>query len=88
MMPHLLRQRTVGVAAAGRSYVVQDAGPRTGPGETQIEYPYTLRGIENALTDAAFRSIGGPAQVIKVVSGDQSRVIRRYEHGREMPVTS
>jgi hypothetical protein len=78
----------VGVAAAGRSYVVQDAGPRTGPGETQIEYPYTLRGIENALTDAVFRSIGGPAQVIKVVSGDQSRVIRRYEHGREMPVTS
>ncbi len=62
--------------------------PRTGPGETQIEYPYTLRGIENALTDAVFRSIGGPAQVIKVVSGDQSRVIRRYEHGREMPVTS
>ena len=75
------------MAAAGRAYVVQDDGPRTGPGETQINYPYTLRGIENALTDAVFRSIGGPAQVIKVLSGDQSRVIRRYEHGREVPVT-
>ena len=76
------------MAAAVRSYVVQDAGPRTGPGETQIEYPYTLRGIEKALTDAAFRSISGPPQVIKVVSGDQSRVIRRYEHGREVSVAS
>jgi hypothetical protein len=78
----------VGVAAVGRAYVVEDADPRTGPDvRAQIEYPYTLRGIENALTDAAFRSIGGPAQVIKVVSGDHSRVIRRYEHGREVPVT-
>jgi hypothetical protein len=77
----------VGVAAADRAYVVEDAGPRPAPGNAQIEYPYTLRGIENALTDAAFRSIGGPAQVIKVVSGDQSRVIRKYEHGREVPVT-
>ena len=76
------------MAAAGKAYVVEDAGPRTGPGEAQIEYPYTLRGIENALTDAVFRSIGGPAQVIKVVSGDQSRAIRKYEHGREVPVTS
>jgi hypothetical protein len=77
----------LGVAAAARSYVVQDAGPRAGPGETQIEYPYTLRGIETALMDAVFRSISGPAQIVKVVSGDHSRVIRRYEHGQEVPVT-
>ena len=80
-------REVVGVAAASGSYVVQDAGPRTGPGETQIEFPYTLRGIENALMDATFRSIGGPAQVIMLVSGGQSRVIRRYEHGKEVPVT-
>ena len=75
------------MAAAGKAYVVQGTGPRPGPGETQIEYPCTLRGIENALADAVSRSIGGPAQVIKVVSGDQRRVIRRYEHGWEVPVT-
>jgi hypothetical protein len=77
----------VGVAPAGEAYVVQDAGPRISPGETQVEYPYTLRGIEDALADAVSRSIEGPAQVIKVVSGDQGRVIRGYEHGREVPVT-
>jgi hypothetical protein len=76
------------VASVGGSYVVQDAGPRTGPGEKEVEYPYTLRGIESALTNAVFRSISGPPQVIKVVSGNQSRVIRRYEHGREVPVAS
>ena len=75
------------MASVRRAYVVEDAGPRTGPGETQVEYSYTLRGIEHALADAVFRSIGGPAQVIKAVSGNQSRVIRRYEHGREVPVT-
>lgn len=75
------------MAAASRSHVVQDAGPRTGPGETQIEYFCTLRGIENAPMAAAFRSIGGPAQVIKVISGDRVRVTCRHEHGREVLAT-
>jgi hypothetical protein len=31
---------------------------------TQVEYPYTLRGIERALADAVFRSIGEVNKVL------------------------
>src|SRR5579859_7674886 len=46
------------------------------PDET---FPYTLRGIEEAISRAKFASMGSSPR--KVMTGQ--RVIRRYENGRE-----
>jgi hypothetical protein len=51
-------------------------------------YPYTLRALTEALEDARFRSFSGPPQVLAVISGSESRIIRRYEDGREVPARS
>jgi len=64
-----------------KNYVVRDAGARPAPGAS---YPYTLRGLEDALEHAAFRSaFSGEAQEVAVVGDGEDRVIRRYEDGRE-----
>ena len=70
----------------GRAYVVRDADSATGAGEVARVYPYTLDGLRQALDEARFRSYGGHPQLLAVVAGEQSRVIRRYEHGKEVPV--
>jgi hypothetical protein len=48
-------------------------------------YPYTLKGLIEALEEARFRSAGGPPQVVVVKGEDGMRVIRRFERGREIP---
>jgi hypothetical protein len=75
------------MTTAGRAYVVRDAGPGPGPGEVTQVYPYTLRGLTTALEDARFQSFGDTPQVVAIMTGGKSRVIRRFEDGREVPVT-
>jgi hypothetical protein len=48
-------------------------------------YPYTLKGLTEALEEARFRSFAGPPQVVLVAAQGGMRVIRRYENGRESP---
>jgi hypothetical protein len=72
----------------GRAYVVRDADARTGTGEVTQVYAYTLKGLTTALEEARFRSFGGTPQVLAVMTGGKSRVIRRFEGGREVPVTA
>jgi hypothetical protein len=78
---------TVTMATVGRAYVVRDAGAGTGPGEVYQVYPDTLKGLIQALEDARFRSYAGQPQVLAVIAEGHSTVIRRFEHGREVPVT-
>jgi hypothetical protein len=86
------------LARAGGAYVVRDddAGargargargdsPSTRPGNVDKLYPYTLRGLTDALEEARFRSFAGPPQVVVVMGEGGMRVIRRYEQGRERP---
>lgn len=78
------------MARAGGAYVVRDEGAgavpdSTGPGNIDKLYPYTLKGLTDALEEARFRSSAGPPQVVMVVGGSGGKVIRRYSHGRETP---
>jgi hypothetical protein len=83
------------LARAGGAYVVRDddAGargargdsPGARPGNVDQLYPYTLRGLTDALEEARFRSFAGPPQVVMVMGEGGMRVIRRYEQGRERP---
>lgn len=69
--------------AEARSYAVRDAGTPSGLGKIWKRYPYNLRSLLEALDDARLRSFGHGPQVVTVVTGRHSEVIRRYEHGRE-----
>ena len=83
------------MARAGGAYVVRDdgAGREHGAGREQGAgvqrgsvdklFPYTLKGLTDALEEARFRSFAGPPQVVLVLADTGMRVIRRYEHGRE-----
>jgi hypothetical protein len=65
------------------AYVVRDDDPGGPSGNVDKLYPYTLKGLVEALEEARFRSFAGPPQVV-VVKGDEGmRVIRRYSHGKE-----
>jgi hypothetical protein len=55
------------------------------PGNVDQLYPYTLRGLTDALEEARFRSFAGPPQVVLVKADSGLRVIRRYASGREVP---
>jgi hypothetical protein len=72
---------------AGRAYVVQDADGRATPVHVDTIYPYTLRGLTEALEEARFRSYSGTPQLVTVVGEGATRVIRRYSRGREIPLT-
>jgi hypothetical protein len=48
-------------------------------------FPYTLRGLTDALDEARFRSFAGPPQVVAVMGEGGLKVIRRYVSGRESP---
>lgn len=77
------------MARAGGAYVVRDDGggqPGGPPGNVDKLYPYTLRGLTDALEEARFRSFAGPPQVVLVMGDGGMRVIRRYDRGREAPV--
>ena len=73
------------MARAGAAYVVRDDGAGTTPGNVDKLYPYTLKGLTDALEEARFRSFAGPPQVVVVMGESGMKVIRRYEHGRESP---
>jgi hypothetical protein len=53
------------------------------PADHTETFPRTLRGLEDAISEAAILSIGGAAR--KVMAGE--KVIRRYEDGRETGLT-
>jgi hypothetical protein len=79
------------MARAGGAYVVRedtddDTGAAAG-GNVDKLYPYTLRGLTDALEEARFRSFAGPPQLVMVLGDDGLRAIRRYSGGREAPVT-
>ena len=44
-------------------------------------------GLTEALEEARFRSHGGSPQVLAILGTGSTRVIRRFEGGREVPVT-
>jgi hypothetical protein len=73
------------MARAGGAYVVRDDGAGMQPGSLDKLYPYTLKGLTDALEEARFRSFAGPPQVVLVMAEAGLRVIRRFEHGREAP---
>jgi hypothetical protein len=69
--------------AETRSYAVRDAGPPSRLGKIYRTYPYDLRSLLEALDDARLRSFSEGPQVVTVVTGRRSQVIRRYERGKE-----
>jgi hypothetical protein len=73
------------MARARAAYVVRDEDTGTTPGNVDKLYPYTLRGLTDALKDARFRSFAGPPQVVMAMGEVGMKCIRRYEHGRETP---
>ena len=73
------------MARAGGAYVVRDDAGGAQAGNVDKLYPYTLRGLTDALEEARFRSFAGPPQVVLVMGDGGLRVIRRYDHGREAP---
>jgi len=75
------------VVTGGKAYVVRDADPDADAGEVARVYPYTLNGLKQALDEARFRSYAGQPQLLAVLAGAETKVIRRYEHGKEVPVT-
>jgi hypothetical protein len=73
------------MAEAVKTYIVRDAD--VGGGNSMARtFPGTLRGLTEALDDARFRSASGAPKVVVVMEGKQRRIIRRFEHGREVPV--
>jgi hypothetical protein len=76
------------MSAAAKAYIVRDADAGTRSGELIQLYPYTLKGLTTALEEARFRSFCGTAQVRAVLEDGKTRVIRRFEHGHEVPLTS
>lgn len=70
---------------SGRAYIVRDENGGAAPGGVDKLYPYTLKGLTDALAEARYRSVAGPPQVIVVIGEGGSRTIRRYEGGREVP---
>jgi hypothetical protein len=80
------------MAKAGGAYVVRDDNPgavedRPGAGTGNVDklFPYTLKGLTDALEEARFRSFSGPPQVVLVMTEGGMRAIRRYEQGHERP---
>jgi hypothetical protein len=72
---------------AARGYLVRDADPARGKGAKVDQiYPYTLRGLTEALEEARFRSHSGAPQVLAILGTGNTRIIRRFEDGREVPV--
>jgi hypothetical protein len=73
------------MARAGSAYVVRDDAAGTTPGSVDKLFPYSLKGLTDALDEARFRSSAGPPQVVLVMSDTGMKAIRRYENGRERP---
>jgi hypothetical protein len=80
-----LGEPAVATVAARKSYAVRHAGSPSRLGKVWKVYPFSLRSLEEALQDARLRSLYDGPHVLTVVEGRQSRVIRRFEHGRQVP---
>jgi hypothetical protein len=66
--------------------VVPDSIVPERPGSKDVQtHAYTLHGLLDALDDARLRSYGANPVVAVVLENRTSRVIRRYEHGHEVP---
>jgi hypothetical protein len=74
------------MARAGGAYLVKDEDAGGQSGNVDKLYPYTLKGLTDALEEARYRSYAGPPQVVLTMGEDGRKLIRRYEHGRETPV--
>jgi hypothetical protein len=72
------------MAVAGRAYVVREDNAGTEPGNVDRLFPYTLKGLTEALEEARFRSFAGTPHVVAVAAESGIKVIRKYEHGREV----
>jgi hypothetical protein len=70
---------------ARAAYVVRDDSSGGPSGNVDKLYPYTLKGLLEALEEARFRSYAGPPQVVMTMSEGGMKPIRRYEAGREIP---
>jgi hypothetical protein len=73
------------MARAGSAYVVRNETAGGMSGNVDKLYPYTLKGLTDALEEARFRSFAGPPQLVLVMTDDGMKVIRRYSRGRERP---
>lgn len=71
------------MARAGSAYVVRQDSTVTTSGNVDKLYPYTLKGLTEALDEARFRSYAGPPQLVLVKTESGLKPIRRYENGRE-----
>jgi hypothetical protein len=71
------------MARAGSAYIVRDDCAGAARGNVDKLYPYTLKGLTDALEEARFRSYAGPPQVVLVKAESGLKPIRRYENGRE-----
>jgi hypothetical protein len=72
------------VAEASKSYAVCAAGTPSRIGKVWKVYPYSLQSLLEAMEDARLQSFNHGAHVLTVVTGRQTEVIRRYEHGHEV----
>lgn len=72
------------MATAIKSYAVRAAGSPSRLGTVWKVYPYTLRSLEQALDEARLRSLYNGPHVLTVITGRQSKVIRRYERGQQV----
>ncbi len=71
------------MARTGGAYVVRDEEAAAQSANVDKLYPYTLKGLTDALEEARFRSFAGPPQVVAVMAESGMKIIRRYENGRE-----
>jgi hypothetical protein len=70
-----------------RAYLVRDEKPATGVSHPDRVFPYTLRGLLDALDAGAWRSSSGTPQAVHVREvGKPPRLVRRYVNGREAPI--
>jgi len=71
--------------AAGKRYIVRAVEDDQVPDRI---HPGTLRGLLAGMEDASLRSLqpGAPQELI-MMRGKVAAVIRRYDHGHEVPVT-
>jgi hypothetical protein len=69
-----------------KTYLVVDETTERLPRHVDQVHPYTLRGLLAAMEDARLRSYGDNPQLLLARHGEESRVIRRFEHGLETEV--
>jgi hypothetical protein len=72
------------MSVAGRAYVVREDSTGPEPGKVDRLYPYTLKGLTDALEEARFRSFAGTPHLVAVAAESGIRVIRKYERGHEV----